>query len=79
MTDKKRFCYARSTVYGWCVYDRQYNMAPAYEACSELLPRVRPDVAESPVMLKSEYAAMRLCSKLNVAYKKSLQEVEHGV
>lgn len=73
--DQKRFYYSQSSVYGWCVYDRQTH-TPAYDACADLLPPVRQDesgtVTESPVMLESEYKAMRLCSRLNVAYKREL-------
>ena len=72
----KRFTYGRSHVYGWCVYDMN---SPAYEACCELLPPVKVDASgttyESPVMLDSEYAAMRLCTKLNIAHKRALKEV----
>ena len=75
--DKKRFYYNRSVVYGWCVYDRQIQM-PAYDACAELLPPVRQDengtVTESPTLLENEYKAMRLCARLNVAYKRSIKE-----
>lgn len=70
---KKRFYYNRSIVYGWCVYDRDTN-EPAYEACAELLPPVKQDesgtVTVSPTMLESEYKAMSLCTKLNVAWKR---------
>ena len=70
--DQKRFYYSRSTVYGWCVYDRETHM-PAYNACAELLPPVRQDesgtVTESPVLLENEYKAMRLCTRLNLANK----------
>ena len=69
---EKRFYYNRSIVYGWCVYDRQTNM-PAYEACADLLPPVRQDesgiVTVSPIC-ETEYLAMRLCAKLNVAWKR---------
>jgi hypothetical protein len=68
----KRFYYAHSHVYGWAVYDRERGHTPAYDACSDLLPRVAPDVAESPVLLKSEYAAMSLCRRLNVASQKAV-------
>lgn len=74
---QKRFYYNRSVVYGWCVYDRQVQM-PAYNACAELLPPVRQDengtVTESPTLLENEYKAMRLCARLNVAYKRSMKE-----
>ena len=73
-----RFVYGNSHVYGWCVYDNQRGMAPAYDACSELLPPVKVDesgtACESPVLLRSEYAAMRLCSKLNLAHKRAMKE-----
>lgn len=73
---QKRFYYSKSSVYGWCVYDRQIQM-PAYDACAELLPPVRQDengtVTESPTLLESEYKAMRLCARLNVAYKLSMK------
>lgn len=75
--NQKRFYYSRSVVYGWCVYDRQTN-TPAYDACAELLPPVRQDengtVTESPTLLENEYKAMRLCARLNVAYKRSMKE-----
>ena len=74
-----RFVYSNSHVYGWCVYDKECHMSPAYDACCELLPPVKVDesgtTCESPVLLKSEYAAMRLCSKLNLAHKRALKEV----
>ena len=71
--EKKRFYYNRSNVYGWCVYDRETHI-PAYEACQDLLPPVRVDadgtmVTESPIC-DTEYQAMRLCSRLNVALKR---------
>ena len=75
--NQKRFYYNRSVVYGRCVYDRQVQM-PAYDACAALLPPVRQDengtVTESPTMLENEYVAMRLCARLNVAYKRSMKE-----
>lgn len=75
-----RFVYGRSHIYGWCVYDRDRGMIPAYEACCELLPPVKVDgsgtICESPVLLKTEYAAMSLCRKLNVAHKRTIKEVE---
>lgn len=75
--DQKRFYYSKSMVYGWCVYDRQIH-GPAYTACAELLPPVRQDesgtVTESPILLETEYKAMRLCAKLNVAYKRSIKK-----
>lgn len=71
--EKKRFFYNHSSVYGWCVYDREYG-SPAYMACADLLPPVTVNedgaVDESPVLLGSEYKAMRLCSRLNLAWKK---------
>ena len=70
--DQKRFYYSRSTVYGWCVYDRQ-TQTPAYEACADLLPPVKQDqsgiTTESPIC-ETEWEAMRLCAKLNVAWKR---------
>ena len=73
--DKKRFYYNHSMVYGWCVYDRQ-TQTPAYEACADFLPPIRQNedgtVTVSPIC-ESEYLAMRLCAKLNVAYKRSLR------
>lgn len=72
--EQKRFYYNYSGVYGWCVYDRQTKM-PAYDACAELLPPIRQDesgtITESPILLESEYRAMRLCSKLNIAHKRA--------
>ena len=71
--EKKRFFYNHSSVYGWCVYDRECG-SPAYMACADLLPPVTVNedgaVDESPVLLESEYKAMRLCSRLNLAWKK---------
>ena len=71
--EQKRFFYNHSSVYGWCVYDREYG-SPAYEACAELLPPVKEDIdgtiMESPTMLENEYKAMRLCARLNVVYKR---------
>lgn len=68
---QKRFYYSRSTVYGWCVYDRQTH-TPVYDACADLLPPVKWDesgmLAESCTMLGSEYEAMKLCRRLNKAY-----------
>lgn len=76
--NQKRFYYSKSSVYGWCVYDREVQM-PAYNACAELLPPVRQDengtITESPTLLENEYKAMRLCARLNVAYKRSMKEV----
>lgn len=73
-----RFTYGKSSVYGWCVYDKERGQSPAYDACSELLPPVKVDesgtTCESPVMLKNEYSAMRLCSRLNLAHKRALKE-----
>ena len=70
----RRFYYSRSTVYGWCVYDRQTH-SPAYEAMDLLPPVNDPSewdvsgmVLESPVLLESEYKAMGLCRRLNKAY-----------
>lgn len=78
MNTQLRFYYNRSTCYGWCVYDRLYQ-APAYEACADLLPPIKQDesgtTTESPVMLRSEYAAMRLCSRLNRAHTKNVEEL----
>lgn len=69
--NKKRFYYSHSTIYGWCVYDRQTQM-PAYEACAEYLPAKWQDdgsrVCESP-LCDTEYQAMRLCTRLNRAIK----------
>lgn len=71
--EKKRFFYSHSSVYGWCVYDREYG-SPAYMACAGLLPPVTVNeddaVDESLVLLESEYKAMRLCSRLNLVWKK---------
>ena len=68
-----RFYYSHSHVYGWAVYDRQTN-TPAWEACAQYLPPVSNDedgiVTEDPCC-DTEYAAMRLCSRLNGADRKS--------
>lgn len=77
---EQRFYYNQSVVYGWCVYDRDAHHQPAYNACAELLPPVRQDengtVTESPILMKSEYSAMRLCAKLNMAYKRQILTIE---
>lgn len=76
--EQKRFYYNRSNVYGWCVYDRHTHQ-PAYEACADLLPPLRQDetgtYCESPIC-QTEWMAVRICSKLNIAYKKKLEEEE---
>ena len=65
IVDKKRFYYNRSTVYGWCVYDRKTD-TPAYDACAELLPPVRQDesgtTTESPVMLTGSLDLCKVCA-----------------
>lgn len=71
----KRFVYGHSHVYGWTVYDTKQGHSPAFEACSDLLSPVKVEedgtvVVESPILLNNEYAAMRLCMKLNAANKK---------
>lgn len=67
----KRFYYSRSTVYGWCVYDRQTN-TPAYEACCDHLSPLSDNeegrVCVSPIC-ENEYQAMRLCTRLNRVVK----------
>lgn len=77
MEEKKRFYYSKSMVYGWCVYDRQTNQ-PAYEACAEFLPPVKQDESgttmETPVMLETEYKAMRLCAKLNRVWSYNMRK-----
>lgn len=70
--NKNRFYYSHSTVYGWCVYDRQRGHEPAYEACSELLPLKSPNIGnipDSPVMIERELQALRLCAALNSIYE----------
>ena len=66
-----RFVYSKSSVYGWCVYDTKNGTHPAYEACCELLDPIKSDesgtTCESPILLKNEYAAMKLCRRLNLA------------
>lgn len=68
----RRFVYSKSNVYGWCVYDTKLGRLPAYQACCELLPPIKVDesgtVCESPVMLRSEYEAMKLRRRLEIAY-----------
>ena len=70
---KRRFYYNRSIVYGWCVYDRQTN-TPAYEACAEYLPQVDTgnpfEIQYVSPLCDSEYQAMRLCTRLNLAIKR---------
>lgn len=74
-----RFVYGHSHIYGWCVYDRACGMIPAYEACHELLPPVKVDesgtICESPVLLQTEYAAMSLCRRLNIAHKRTIKSI----
>ena len=70
MKPKRRFVYGYSHVYGWTVYDTERGYIPAYDACCDLLPRISENVAESPVLLPNEVAAMRLCLKLNRALTK---------
>lgn len=67
-----RFTYSKSTTYGWCVRDRSRNNEPAYDACHLYLEPVSVDehgciTYPSPVCLPNEYAAMKLCRKLNLA------------
>lgn len=66
-----RFQYGKSAVYGWCVYDTELGNIPAYAACTELLAPLKDGNYPSPVLLQSEYAAMRLCSRLNRAAKQA--------
>ena len=70
--EKKRFFYNHSSVYGWCVYDREYG-SPAYMACADLLPPVydgeNGKITVDPCC-ETEYQAMRLCARLNVAWKR---------
>ena len=69
---KKRFYYAHSTVYGWCVYDRAMGNVPAYEACSELLPLKSPhigNIVDSPILIEKEHQALRLSAALNAVYE----------
>ena len=67
-----RFAYSKSNVYGWYVLDRELGGMPAYQACCDLLPPIKVDetgtTCESPIMLRNEYAAMKLCRRLNLAY-----------
>lgn len=74
MMDEKRFQVARSRIYGWMVYDRERDMAPAYDACCELLPRIAEGVAESPVNFPNYSQARDLATRLNVAWKRSVQK-----
>lgn len=72
---EKRFVYSHSSVYGWTVYDRSVGSSPAYDACADLLQPVEVQedgtvITESPIMLKNEYAAMKLCMRLNGAYRR---------
>ena len=71
--NKKRFYYSKSMVYGWCVYDRQTN-TPAYEACCDYLTPIVDDengaIYETPLCC-TEYQAMRLCTRLNIAHRKN--------
>ena len=71
---KKRFIAAHSNLYGWCVYDTKRQCSPAYDACCDLLPRVAEGVAETPVLLKSEFAAIQLAMRLNCAERKVLRD-----
>lgn len=71
--EKKRFVYGRSNLYGWVVYDRQRGSVPAYDACATMLPLVLGEgddlVAQSPILMRSEYAAAKMAMQLNKAYK----------
>ena len=75
----RRFVYSKSNVYGWCVYDTKHGRLPAYQACCELLPPIKVDesgtVCESPVMLRSEYEAMKLRRRLEIAYNDYLAAI----
>lgn len=69
---KLRFKYGYSHIYGWTVYDIESGHYPAYLACDLLLPHKVTEwgeECESPVMLESDYQAMRLCSRLNHAWR----------
>lgn len=73
--NNNRFVYGHSHIYGWCVYDREHGMIPAYEACCQMLPPVKVDesgtTCVSPVLLATEYTAMSLCCKLNAIQKRA--------
>lgn len=74
--EKKRFFYNHSSVYGWCVYDREYG-SPAYMACAEILPPVYEGESGKITVdpcCETEYQAMRLCSRLNLMWKHSKEE-----
>lgn len=74
--EKKRFFYNHSSVYGWCVYDREYG-SPAYMACAEILPPVYEGESGKITVdpcCETEYQAMRLCSRLNLMWKKHSKE-----
>lgn len=74
--EDKRFYYTKSMVYGWAVYDRQTNQ-PAWDACAEILPPVydgeNGKITVDPCC-ETEYQAMRLCSRLNLMWKKHSKE-----
>lgn len=73
---ENRFYYTKSMVYGWAVYDREYG-SPAYIACAEILPPVydgeNGKITVDPCC-ETEYQAMRLCSRLNLMWKKHSKE-----
>ena len=75
---ERRFTYRYSNVYGWAVYDNKEG-GPAYRACSDMLPAhedVNGDiVAESPVMLRNEWQALRLAQRLEKASRLYIDEL----
>ena len=71
-----RFYWSKSNVYGICVYDRERGNIPAYDACAEFLPPEKIDsngtiTTISPILLENEFQAMRICTRLNTAYKRA--------
>lgn len=69
---ERRFTYRYSQLHGWAVYDNKEG-GPAYRACSDMLP-LKQDaygdtIAESPVLLKNEWQALRLAQRLEKASK----------
>ena len=75
---ERRFTYRYSNVYGWAVYD-ELEGGPAYRACSDMLPKHKDadgdTVAESPVLLKNEWQALRLAQRLEKASRLYIDEL----
>lgn len=72
---ERRFYASRSSVYGYCVYDRNGNV-PAYDACDQLPREVAPDgiteMSPACTLLDSMVTACRLSATLNSWYQRGL-------